>query len=157
MGGMSRFLSCLTIVAVLSLTGCAVTVSQPIPTVSTILLKQLKVGGAGLAVEVAATEATREQGLSDRASLPPGQGMLFVFQAPGVYGFWMNRMRFPLDFLWLQQGVVTQVTADVPAPSAAQPDPVRLWPSAPIDAVIEVPAGWAALHQVTAGAKVEGL
>ena len=142
----------------LALAGCGVVVpNTQVSSASTTALRQLKVGGAALAVEVAATDAAREQGLSDRASLPPGQGMLFTFDTPSVYGFWMNRMHFPLDFLWLRQGGIAQVTPNVPAPSVAQPNPVSLQPNEPVDAVIEVPAGWAAAHQVTAGAQVTGL
>lgn len=52
-------------------------------------------------LEVADTTAAREKGLSDRSSLPTQNGMLFEFNRPGPYCFWMKDMRFPLDIIWL--------------------------------------------------------
>jgi uncharacterized protein len=52
-------------------------------------------------VDVADTKALLEKGLSGRKFIATNQGMLFVFQAPGTYGFWMKDMNFPIDILWL--------------------------------------------------------
>jgi uncharacterized membrane protein (UPF0127 family) len=52
---------------------------------------------------IADTDATRTQGLSDIPSLSDGVGMLFVFQSPGNYGFWMKDMKFPLDLIWVNE------------------------------------------------------
>ncbi|MBI1974619.1 MAG: DUF192 domain-containing protein [Candidatus Zambryskibacteria bacterium] len=54
-------------------------------------------------VEVADTDAKRVQGLSGRDNLPEDSGMLFVFDKPGAYGFWMKDMKFSLDIAWLGQ------------------------------------------------------
>lgn len=54
-------------------------------------------------IEIASTSASREQGLSGRTSLPPDAGMLFVFENPGVYGFWMKDMSFPIDIVWITE------------------------------------------------------
>ena len=32
--------------------------------------------------------------------------MLFVFDTPGKYGFWMKDMRFAIDILWLKDGKI---------------------------------------------------
>lgn len=50
---------------------------------------------------IADTDTLREQGLSDRATLPQGVGMLFIFDTPGKYGFWMKDMNFPIDLIWI--------------------------------------------------------
>jgi uncharacterized membrane protein (UPF0127 family) len=57
--------------------------------------------GKALQVEVMATNADREMGLMFRRSLPEDRGMLFVFDEPGNYGFWMKNCRFPIDMVWL--------------------------------------------------------
>lgn len=117
----------------------------------------LTVGSAALSVEVAGTDAAREQGLSDRESLPANSGMLFVFATPAIYEFWMKDMRFALDFLWLKNGKVVELAYNVPPPTSRQPEPVRLRPTKAVDMVIEVPAGWLAANRVREGDEVSGL
>ena len=41
------------------------------------------------------------RGMMFRQSLPEDQGMLFVHQTPGTYGYWMYQVLIPLDILWL--------------------------------------------------------
>lgn len=52
-------------------------------------------------VKIADTQDKRTQGLSLVAKLPKDQGLLFVFNDSGYYGFWMKDMQFPLDLLWV--------------------------------------------------------
>ncbi len=68
------------------------------------------IGSHSYSLEIANTEAKREKGLGDRLSLGGSQGMLFVFDTPGKYGFWMKDTYIPLDMIWLDQnGVVVYV------------------------------------------------
>lgn len=53
--------------------------------------------------EVVDTDATRQQGLMSRENLPEGQGMFFVFETEGRYGFWMKNMKFPIDIIWIDK------------------------------------------------------
>lgn len=50
-----------------------------------------------------------KKGLSGRKSIPEHQGMLFTFETPGMYCFWMRDMNFPIDIIWLdsEKRVVT--------------------------------------------------
>lgn len=104
-------------------------------------------------VEVAATPATRAQGLSGHAPLAADEGMLFIFEQPGLHGFWMKDMLFPLDFLWIRDGVLVDLTPDVPAPVPGQPLP-SYFPREPVDAMLEVPAGFARQHGLKLGLPV---
>lgn len=52
-----------------------------------------------VSAEVANTRATRERGLSKRASLPLGTGMLFDTGGP----FWMKDVGFPLDIIFMNK------------------------------------------------------
>ncbi len=54
-------------------------------------------------VEVADTKNKRILGLSGRGSLLPTQGMLFIFEEPGIYPFWMKDMNFAIDILWIDE------------------------------------------------------
>jgi uncharacterized membrane protein (UPF0127 family) len=61
------------------------------------------IAGVRLSVEVADTPSKRGRGLSGREMLPENSGMLFVFDTPGRYGFWMYGMKFPLDIIWIDE------------------------------------------------------
>jgi uncharacterized membrane protein (UPF0127 family) len=52
-------------------------------------------------VEKADTPEKREKGLMNRASLPAGHGMLFVYEDDGPRSFWMKNTSIPLDICFL--------------------------------------------------------
>jgi uncharacterized membrane protein (UPF0127 family) len=90
-------------------------------------------------LEAATTTAEQEHGLSDRPSLSPDQGMLFIFPTPGFYQFWMINMSFPLDMIWLDQNFkVVGIKKDATPASY----PTTFSPDAPASYVIEVNAGF---------------
>jgi uncharacterized membrane protein (UPF0127 family) len=62
---------------------------------------QIKANGQTINAQAAKTEAEREQGLSGKACLGTNQGMLFVFDKPAGYSFWMKDMKFSIDILWI--------------------------------------------------------
>ena len=53
-------------------------------------VRTLKVRGHAIEAEVASTDAQREQGLMYRTDMPADHGMLFVFEQPALYCFWMK-------------------------------------------------------------------
>ena len=64
-------------------------------------IKEVIVGGKTFFVELAKTEVEQNRGLSLHVPLLDNRGMLFVFQKPDLYGFWMKDMLFPLDIIWI--------------------------------------------------------
>lgn len=87
-------------------------------------------------METAATQESRVRGLSFRQSLEPGTGMLFVFAVPEQAGFWMKDMRFPIDIVYIRNGVVDSIALD------RQPgDLTPVYSVGTIDRVLEVNAG----------------
>jgi hypothetical protein len=58
-------------------------------------------GGRAFAVEVVQDQASRERGLQHRPSLPPDQGMVFLFPTSGRHRFWMYECLIPLDLIWI--------------------------------------------------------
>lgn len=100
---------------------------------------QVQVGRQTFAVEVAADEPTRARGLSGRRNLPAGQGMWFVFPAPGRHAFWMPDMAFAIDLVWI--GPDRRVLgADRLFPCTPGDCPMHQ-PPAPVAYVLEVNAG----------------
>lgn len=114
--------------------------------------------GAVVDAEVADTEPARSQGLMNRQSLERDRGMLFVFDRPGPYAFWMKNTLIPLDMLWLDDaGRIVSLAAAVP-PCRSDPCPTYP-PQADARYVLEVPSGFAKEHRVAVGqrVKIEGL
>jgi len=101
-------------------------------------------------VEVAADEATRQQGLMYRDTLPADRGMIFFFPESGNYPFWMKNTLIPLDMIWIDpQKKIVHVAHNVP-PCKADPCP-SVPPGAEAKYVLEVAAGVAARHGLANG------
>ena len=102
------------------------------------------------AVEMARTDAEREQGLMYRRFMPADRGMLFDFKREQPVMFWMKNTYIPLDMIFISRaGVVTGIAAN------AEPLSERLIPSGgPCYGVLEVNAGVAASIGVRPGDKV---
>lgn len=109
----------------------------------------IDVQGHRVTVELATTPETQETGLSYRESLPDDHGMLFIFPKATNQVFWMNGMRFPLDIVFLRNGTVIHIAADVPAPGDGSP---RIVTSVePSDMVLELNAAAAAAYGLQVG------
>jgi|TARA_B100000959_G_scaffold206329_1_gene216361 hypothetical protein len=68
-----------------------------------------------LEVQIADTEPRRVRGLMFQDQLPYDQGMIFVFDKPGLYSLWMLNMQFPLDMIWFDEaGKIVHIEKDVP-------------------------------------------
>jgi uncharacterized membrane protein (UPF0127 family) len=63
----------------------------------------LKINNESIDLIVADDQQEREKGLGDRESMPNDTAMLFVFEQPDIYEFWMKDMKFPLDIVWLNE------------------------------------------------------
>ena len=107
-----------------------------------------------LYVDVAATPTARERGLSGRKTLPQDHGMLFLFPVAAKHGFWMRGMNFPLDFIWIRDKTVYELTRNIPPPGPGE-SPAMLEPYFPIDMVLEVNAGTVDRLGVKEGDKIE--
>lgn len=114
-------------------------------------LTTIKIGSTNLQVETADTEAKRTQGLSDRLSMNENEGMLFKFDNPGIYMFWMKDMRFPLDFIWIRGDKVVQIDKNIDPPGKTYGIPAIITPHEKIDQVLEVNAGWADKYGIKEG------
>jgi len=113
----------------------------------------LKINNTKIEVEIADTEAEIKKGLSGRDYLKDNKGMLFVFEKEGFYSFWMKGMKFPLDFIWIREGKILEITENV-KPKDYQP-PKALAPENKIDQVLEVKAGFVKENGAKIGNRVE--
>jgi hypothetical protein len=115
---------------------------------------QISIGNNVFTVELATTTTQQARGLSYRASLAVGTGMLFTF-SPGVQNFWMKDMNFPIDMIWIAGNKVAGFAEN------AQPQPgVPLWGltiyTSPdgVDKVLEVNANTVTKDNIQIGSPV---
>ena len=104
--------------------------------------KIIKIGTNEYTVEIADTEVLRSQGLSGRTSMAKNQGMLFVFTQPSYQYFWMKEMNFPLDFVWINDNIVVDITQNVLIPINGDLNSLTSFTAkSPFDKVLELNAG----------------
>ena len=61
----------------------------------------ISINGFNISMAIASTDEQRIRGLSGVEKLNENEGMLFLFDKPSKQGFWMNKMNFPIDIIWL--------------------------------------------------------
>jgi len=113
---------------------------------------ELVYGTRHVTLETVSTPSALGRGLGGRASLPQDAGMLFVFDKPDIYPFWMKDMRFPIDIVWTLRGKVVDVTTLQPPQTGGQIPTYT--PRNSADRVIELNAGQAEQLGLTIGSSV---
>lgn len=117
----------------------------------------IKIGEQYIVAEMAKTAAEREKGLGGRASIGLNEGMFFMFDEPGSYGFWMKDMRFPIDLIWISNGKIVGFEENMQPPSDLNaPDSTlkNYLPPKPVDRVLELHAGRVFLLRAAVGENV---
>lgn len=111
----------------------------------------VRVGSHLLAAENAKTDIQREKGLGGRDCIGTNQAMLFTFDKPGIYPFWMKDMKFAIDMVWISPNhKVVTVKSNV-EPSTY---PENFKNSAPAQYVLEIRAGQAEKLGIQQGTEV---
>ena len=105
---------------------------------------------AEVTVEVARTARQIQRGLMYREYMPPDRGMLFLMREERIHSFWMRNTLIPLDMIFIGKDMTV---AGVVANTEPLTDTSRRL-DRPSTYVLEVNAGWAAAHRVTAGTRV---
>jgi uncharacterized protein len=114
-----------------------------------------RMGDVSIQLEVARTPQQQSKGLMFRAALPDNRGMLFPFDPPRPVHFWMKNVPVPLDMVFLRDGEVKAIAANVP-PCTEEPCPIYgPQREIEIDRVIELRAGRAAELGLKAGDRIE--
>ena len=68
-----------------------------------------------LEVQIADSDPRRVRGLMFQEQLPYDEGMIFVFNEPGLYSLWMLNMQFPLDMIWFDHdGNIVHIEKNIP-------------------------------------------
>lgn len=122
------------------------------PAADQVRIADVSLTGVTVRAEVAETAADRERGLAGRPMLSELAGMLFLFDTSGAHAFWMKGMIMPIDIIWIDDGKIVDIAADV-QPSSDGSLPLYT-PSRPANRVLEVSAGFAKRHGLIVGTPV---
>jgi uncharacterized membrane protein (UPF0127 family) len=113
---------------------------------------QLSTGMHLIRAEVADNDASRTQGLMHRKSMPPGDGMVFVFDEIAIHCMWMKNTLIPLSVAFIDQsGAIVNIVDMQPhnEQSHCATRPARY--------ALEMNKGWFAERGIKPGAKLRGL
>ncbi|MCK9360933.1 DUF192 domain-containing protein [Patescibacteria group bacterium] len=119
-------------------------------------VQELGVGSIKIQAEVVVLSADIKQGLSDRESMDRNKGMLFELGRRDLYPFWMNRMHFPLDIIWIDGDTVVEIAENLPPPKFGE-IPYTHHPKVDADRVLEVNAGVVREANLKVGDEIGGL
>ena len=111
------------------------------------------INGTKINLIVARSEKDKIKGLSERKSLPSGEGMLFIFNKPDRYPFWMKGMLFPIDIIYLANNSVVYIVENAPAPGQA-PNLTIYKPDQPANYVLELNSGMVGKLGIKKGTKI---
>lgn len=111
------------------------------------------IAGKTIALEVAKTPQQQATGLMYRTSLADDRGMLFAFNPPQSVSFWMKNVAINLDMIFLRDGEVQAIEANVP-PCTTLPCPTYGPDGTLVDQVIELRGGRAAELGLKAGDQI---
>lgn len=81
--------------------------------------------------------------------------MLFLMPSRDIHAFWMNRMRFPLDMVWIDNGLVVEIATQMPPPVVTGGVPKTYFPKVPADMVLELNAGGVEFYGIKVGDKLD--
>lgn len=112
---------------------------------------ELHAGMYRISAQVASTPRQREIGLMYRRQMPESEGMLFVFDTPGVQCFWMKNTRLPLTAAFVaDDGRIVNLADMQPQTedSHCSDEPVRY--------VLEMNQGWFAKKGFKGGTRLSG-
>ena len=78
--------------------------------------------------------------------------MLFVFDAPSRYGFWMKDMNFAVDIVWIDE---RSRVIDVEKEVTPETFPQVFYPDQPVKYVLELPTGAVDKYQIATGTVIQ--
>ncbi len=115
-------------------------------------LMKMKIGNQKYDLFVSNTIEKRIKGLSNSPYILRNEGMIFIYENPGIYKFWMKSMNYPIDIIYVYGNIVIDIFENVSPDSY----PNLIIPNNKADKVIELNAGEVERNGIKIGSSVLG-
>jgi uncharacterized membrane protein (UPF0127 family) len=119
---------------------------------------KVEIGSHSFTAEEAKSDSEKEIGLSGRASMADNRGMIFLFDTPAYYSFWMKKMQFPLDILFIKDDKIVTIFKQVTPPTDTDVADNQLpvyTPQAQANKVLEINSGLVDKYGIKVGDTVK--
>jgi len=111
--------------------------------------------GVELNVLIAKTPHHMYKGLSGREFFGEHDAMLFVFGYKDKHGIVMRDMKFPIDIVWFNDGVVVDIASFIKPEFDVPEEYLMIYlPRMEANVVLELPAGWTVRNDLKIGDKI---
>jgi uncharacterized membrane protein (UPF0127 family) len=111
----------------------------------------ISIGGIEIQLQLALKPAEQQKGLMYRDSLDKDHGMLFLFERPGMRGFWMRNTCIPLDIGYFDSsGRLLEIHKLIPFDETAVKSRSR-----EVLIAVETNRGWYAANNIQVGDRIE--
>ncbi len=147
---MILFITLAVILLVLITIGFIITSSSPSSEWSDSDTALVRIANTQFSAAVAASASKQRTGLSSYDSLDASEAMLFVFDSAEKRTFWMKGMSFPIDIIWIDDGIVVDITRNLQPPSHVV-DIKTARSAKPASLVLEVQGGASLQHNISIG------
>ncbi len=150
---MILFISLTVILLVLITVGFVITYSSSSSEWSDADIARVQINDVQFSAAVAASASKQRIGLSSYDSLDTFEAMLFVFDRAEKRTFWMKGMSFPIDIIWINDGVIVDITHNLQPPSHGI-DIKTARSAKPASLVLEIRGGASLQHNISIGDRV---
>lgn len=114
---------------------------------------KVTIGSHTFNVEVVKNSKDKQIGLTKYPKINADQGMLFIFDTPATYSFWMKNMKFPLDIVFIKNDKVISFVQNVKPTTSDNPPTYN--PDVPSNYVLEINAGLVKKNNIKKGDTVK--
>lgn len=117
--------------------------------------KEVIIKDKTFSVTLAKTQEEKQIGLSKHTSLPETEGMVFSFEKPDYYLFWMRDMKIPIDIIYIKNNKIVSIFENMQPPQPGNKNPEVIKPEEPSDTVLEIQAGLSSKYSFKKGDEVK--
>lgn len=110
--------------------------------------------GHTFTLTVAKSPEEKQTGLSKKTSLAQDSGMLFPFDTPDYYSFWMKNMQIAIDIIYINNDHIVTIFENLQPPKSQDENLSIYKPDEPADKVLEINAGLSEKYGIKKGDQV---